>query len=65
MNYIIPIKTAIVVFPFIALLFSVPFILHQYHKYGSINLFRVLIIYLFIYSIYDNNLLFSYITTSK
>lgn len=48
MNYIIPIKTAIVVFPFIALLFSVPFILHQYHKYGSINLFRVLIIYSFI-----------------
>lgn len=48
MNYIISIKTAIFVFPFIALLFSVPFILHQYHKYGSINPFRVLIIYSFI-----------------
>ncbi len=48
MNYIIPIKTAILIFPFIALLFSVPFILHQYHKYGSINPFRVLIIYSFI-----------------
>lgn len=48
MNYIISIKTAILVFPFIALLFSIPFILHQYHKYGSINPFRVLIIYSFI-----------------
>ena len=48
MNYIISIKTAILVFPFIALLFSIPFILHQYHKYGSINPFRVLIVYSFI-----------------
>lgn len=48
MNYIVSIKTAILVFPFIALLFWVPFILHQYHKYGSINLFRVFIIYSFI-----------------
>lgn len=48
MNYIVSIKTAILIFPFIALLFLVPFILHQYHKYGSINPFRVLIIYSFI-----------------
>lgn len=48
MNYIISIKTAILVFPFIAVLFWVSFILHQYHKYGSINPFRVLIIYSFI-----------------
>ena len=61
MNYIISIKTAILVFPFIALLFSIPFILHQYHKYGSINPFRVLIVF----SLYDNNILFSYTTTSR
>ena len=48
MNYIISIKTAILVFPFIALIFSIPFILHQYHKYGSINPFRVLIVYSFV-----------------
>lgn len=47
-NYLIPIKTAIILFPFIALLFTIPFILHQYHKYGSINPLRVLIIYSFI-----------------
>lgn len=48
MSYFISIKTAIVVFPLIALLFSIPFVLSQYHKYGSINPFRVLIIYSFI-----------------
>lgn len=48
MNYIISIKTAIFVFPIIAFLFTIPFILHQYHKYGSINKLRVLIIYSFI-----------------
>ena len=48
MNYFISIKTAILVFPLIAFLFSIPFILHQYHKYGAINFFRVLIIYSFI-----------------
>lgn len=48
MSYYISIKTAIIVFPFIACIFSIPFILHQYHKYGSINPLRVLIIYSFI-----------------
>ena len=48
MSYFISIKTAIVVFPLIALLFSIPFVLHQYHKYGSINPFRDLIVYSFI-----------------
>lgn len=48
MSYFISIKTALVTFPFIALIFWIPFILHQYHKYGSINPFRVLIVYSFI-----------------
>ena len=48
MSYLESIKTAIIVFPIIAFLFTIPFILHQYHKYGSINKFRVLIIYSFI-----------------
>ncbi len=48
MNYLEAIKTAIIIFPIIALIFTIPFILHQYHKYGSINKFRVLIIYSFI-----------------
>lgn len=48
MNYINTIKTACIYFPFIALLFTIPFILHQYHKYGSINKLRVIIVYSFI-----------------
>jgi len=48
MSYLISIKTAIIVFPIISLIITIPFILHNYHKYGSINPFRVLIIYSFI-----------------
>lgn len=48
MSYVSSIKTAIILFPLIAFLFTIPFILHQYHKYGSINKLRVLIIYSFI-----------------
>lgn len=48
MSYINSIEKAVIVFPFIALLFTIPFILHQYHKYGSIHKLRVFIIYSFI-----------------
>ena len=48
MTYLNTIKIAIFTFPIIAFLFTIPFILHQYHKYGSINKLRVLIIYSFI-----------------
>ncbi len=48
MNYINTIKTAVITFPFIAFLFTIPFILGQYHKYGSIHKWRVVIIYSFI-----------------
>lgn len=48
MNYIFAIKTAIIIFPIIAFLLLIPFILHEYHKYGSIYYLRMLIIYSFI-----------------
>ena len=48
MNYLIAIKTAIIIFPFIALLITIPFILLSYHKYGSINKIKTLVIYSFI-----------------
>ena len=48
MGYVEAIKTAILIFPLIAFLFTLPFILHQYHKYGAIHKFRTLIIYSFI-----------------
>ena len=46
--YIEPIRFAFLTFPFIAFLFTLPYIFHQYHKYGSILFFRVTIIYSFI-----------------
>lgn len=47
-NYVEIFKTAMMVFPFVALLFTMPYVLFQYHKYGSINKFRSVIIYSFI-----------------
>lgn len=47
-NYLKPIITAILAFPFIAFLFTIPYIIFQYRKYGSIPLLRVVIVYSFI-----------------
>ncbi|MDD3391992.1 MAG: VanZ family protein [Bacilli bacterium] len=44
-DYIGIIKIALLIFPFIALLISTPFILIQYHKYGSISFFKATFIY--------------------
>lgn len=42
------IQTAILLFPIVALFFTIPYILHQYHKYGSIHSWRTVVIYSFI-----------------
>lgn len=47
-SYIQVIKTSIVFFPVIALVFTLPYILFNYHKYGSIISFRIVIVYSFI-----------------
>jgi len=49
MNYIVVIKYATLFFPFFALLFTLPFILTEYHKYGGISKLKSFIIYMFIY----------------
>lgn len=49
MTYLIPIKYAILIFPLIAFIFTMPFILRQYHKFGSISFFKSTITYLFIF----------------
>lgn len=48
MSYVEIVRTAFMFFPVIAFLITLPFILHQYHKYGAISWFRALIIYSFI-----------------
>ena len=47
-NFTFAIKTSILFFPFVALFFTFFYLIYQYHKYGSINCFRTIIIYSFI-----------------
>lgn len=42
------IKVGFMLFPLLALLFTLPYMIKNYHKYGSINLFRSIIVYSFI-----------------
>jgi len=44
-SFFYSIKTAFVLFPMVALLFTLPYILWQYHKYGSVNSYRSIIVY--------------------
>lgn len=48
LEYLEPIKYGIIIFPFIALLITIPYILIHYHKYGSLPMIRVIIVYSFI-----------------
>ena len=48
MTYLEAIKTALLLFPFITFFFTFFYILHQYHRYGSIHKLRTLIVYSFI-----------------
>ena len=54
--YLIPIQTAFLFFPFLAALITIPYMLYQYHKYGSIPILRTLIVYSFI--LYLTNIYF-------
>lgn len=44
-----PIKTAILLFPFLALLISAPILIFYYRKYGELGKFRSLVIYSFVF----------------
>lgn len=46
--YLIPIKEAIAVFPLLAIIITFPYMIYQYRKYGSIPLFRSVIMYSFV-----------------
>ena len=48
MVYIDNIYKGLLVFPFIAALFTLPYAVYQYNKYGSVSKYRTLIIYSFI-----------------
>lgn len=39
---------AVIIFPVVAALFTMPYMLYNYHKYGSVLSMRILIVYSFI-----------------
>lgn len=47
-QYLEALRQAIVIYPVIVILFTVPYIAWNYHKYGSVLSLRVLIVYSFI-----------------
>ena len=47
--YLKPIISACYVFPVLAVLFTLPYIIYEYHKYGSILVIRTGIVYTFIF----------------
>ncbi len=48
MVYVQDVITGLIVFPFIAAVFTFPYVMVQYHKYGSVSKYRTLIIYSFV-----------------
>ena len=46
--YLKPIISACYVFPVLAVLFTLPYIIYEYHKYGSILVIRTGVVYTFI-----------------
>lgn len=46
--YAFPIQMALLFFPVLAALFTLPYLLGQYHKYGAVPLVRSLVVYSFI-----------------
>ena len=49
MNYTETIKISFFIFPLIAMLLTLPYMIHNYRKYGSINKIRTLIVFYFIF----------------
>jgi glycopeptide antibiotics resistance protein len=47
--YLIPLSTAAVVFPLIALALTIPYALYSYHRYGSISILRSLVLFSFVF----------------
>ena len=47
--YLKPILSACYIFPILAIIFTLPYILYEYHKYGSLLVIRTGIVYTFIF----------------
>lgn len=49
MLYLDNLRTALIIFPILALALTVPVLIYHYHRYGALTLFRSLVIYSFIF----------------
>ena len=47
-QYLGPVESAVLIFPFVALALTFPYILYEYRHYGAIPLIRTILVYLFI-----------------
>jgi len=47
-TYLGPVRSAIMIFPLLALVLTVPYILYEYRRYGAIPLLRTFLVYVFI-----------------
>ncbi|WP_127848445.1 VanZ family protein [Lacticaseibacillus hulanensis] len=47
--YLIPIRTAVITFPILALIIALPFLIVQYRRYGSFTFSRAFVLYSFIF----------------
>ncbi|GCF93671.1 teicoplanin resistance protein VanZ [Enterococcus florum] len=48
-SYTYPIHIALIVFPFLALVITIPILLYYYHKYGTLGKLRSLVLYSFVF----------------
>ena len=48
MSYLSSIKVAFIIFPFIAFFITLPYMIFNYRKYGSVNRLRTFILYSFV-----------------
>ena len=46
--YMLAIQQAVVIYPIIVLLFTIPYVLFNYHKYGSVFSLRIIVVYSFV-----------------
>ncbi|WP_088840561.1 VanZ family protein [Listeria sp. ILCC797] len=49
MTYLFPVKIALILFPFLSILLTIPFAIYSYRKFGSITFMRVFVLFTLIF----------------
>ncbi|WP_258404587.1 VanZ family protein [Listeria fleischmannii] len=49
MSYFVPIQVALLLFPFLSILLTIPFAIYSYRKFGSITFMRIFVLFTFIF----------------